>query len=48
MVVITGAAGFIASALMSYLNQILPDLPLIIVDNFSVRAKDRNYNNPTG
>jgi ADP-L-glycero-D-manno-heptose 6-epimerase len=45
MVVITGAAGFIASALMSYLNQILPDLPLIIVDNFSVRAKDRNYNN---
>ena len=43
MIVITGAAGFIASALLGYLNDKIPGADIIIVDKFSERSKDRNY-----
>jgi len=45
MIVITGAAGFIASVLLSYLNEKVPGEDIIIVDNFSQRIKDKNYKN---
>lgn len=45
MIVITGAAGFIGSALLSWFNKYRPELTIIIVDNFSVSKKARNYQN---
>lgn len=43
MIIITGTAGFIGSALLAELNNKYPDLPVIIVDNFSIKAKRKNY-----
>ena len=43
MIVITGAAGFIGSALLGFFNRHFPDVDIILVDNFSRRDKDRNY-----
>jgi ADP-L-glycero-D-manno-heptose 6-epimerase len=43
MIAITGAAGFIGSALLAEMNQHYPDLPVVIVDNFARSDKRRNY-----
>jgi ADP-L-glycero-D-manno-heptose 6-epimerase len=44
MIVITGAAGFIGSCLVSHLNQ-QGYRDIVIADNFSPAAKARNWNN---
>lgn len=43
MIIITGAAGFIGSAFVTEMNKYHPDLPVVIVDNFSRRDKRKNY-----
>ena len=43
MIVITGAAGFIGSALAGYFNRQHPELDIILVDKFDRRDKDPNY-----
>jgi len=42
-IVITGAAGFIASCLVSKLNELGYGEQLILVDDFSVKAKEANF-----
>jgi ADP-L-glycero-D-manno-heptose 6-epimerase len=41
-VLITGAAGFISSGLIGYLNQNYPDLKIIAVDKFNIENKAKN------
>lgn len=43
MIIITGAAGFIGSALLAEINTFYPDVNVILADNFSVPAKRNNY-----
>lgn len=45
MIIITGAAGFIGSALLAEINEYYPDLPVVIVDNFARSDKRKNYQN---
>jgi ADP-L-glycero-D-manno-heptose 6-epimerase len=47
MIVITGAAGFIGSALLGYFNKHYPNRHLVIVDNFAAASKRKNYNHKT-
>ncbi|WP_027002619.1 ADP-glyceromanno-heptose 6-epimerase [Hugenholtzia roseola] len=43
MILLTGAAGFIASAWAAHLKRSEPSLPLVLVDDFSKKEKQRNY-----
>jgi len=43
MIIITGAAGFIGSALLAHINALYPDVPVVIVDRFSESSKRKNY-----
>lgn len=45
MIVITGAAGFIGSALAGYFNEHFPESDLVLVDKFSNQSKQGNYKN---
>ena len=41
-ILITGAAGFISSGLIGYLNENHPDLEIIVVDKFNIEKKTCN------
>ncbi|HMM12780.1 MAG TPA: ADP-glyceromanno-heptose 6-epimerase [Bacteroidales bacterium] len=43
MIAVTGAAGFIGSVVAGYVKEAYPDLPLVIVDDFSRSDKVNNY-----
>lgn len=44
-IIVTGAAGFIGSGMISYLNEIYPDITIIAVDDFSRGDKNQNLEN---
>lgn len=42
MIIVTGGAGFIGSNLVKQLNNVYPDMPIIVVDDLTDGIKFRN------